>query len=106
MTMQKIRLCGLLFVCLGLMMSSTTAQTAKNRKYAPDPEAPSHGFHAAQEAGTETAATAMNTFGLKLLADVAAHQRHENVFLSPLSLFAALAMTENGAAGKTRDAMR
>ncbi len=53
-----------------------------------------------------TAAAAQNQFGLKLLADEAGHHPRENVFLSPLSIFLALAMTENGAAGKTRSAMR
>jgi serpin B len=52
------------------------------------------------------AAAAQNGFGMKLLADEASHQIHKNVFLSPLSIFLALAMTENGAAGKTRAAMR
>jgi len=53
-----------------------------------------------------TAAAAQNRFGMKLLADEAHDKPHQNVFLSPLSIFLALAMTENGAAGKTRTAMR
>src|SRR5436309_8707605 len=52
------------------------------------------------------AATAVNTFGLKMLAGMAAQHQHQNVFLSPLSIFTALVMTENGAAGQTRDGMR
>jgi serpin B len=52
------------------------------------------------------AAEAQNAFGLKLLARVAMERRHENVFVSPSSIFLALAMLENGAAGKTRVAMR
>lgn len=52
------------------------------------------------------AAEAQNAFGLKLLAQVAAEQRQGNVFLSPSSVFLALLMTENGAAGNTRAAMR
>lgn len=51
-------------------------------------------------------ATAVNSFGLNLLADVTARQKHENVFLSPLSVFIALAMTESGAAGPTRTDIR
>ncbi|HLJ30016.1 MAG TPA: serpin family protein [Candidatus Angelobacter sp.] len=51
-------------------------------------------------------ATAVNSFGLNLLADLAARQKHKNVFLSPLSVFMALAMTESGAAGRTQAAMR
>jgi serine protease inhibitor len=59
-----------------------------------------------QSQRVEAVATAANTFGLKLLADVAAHNRHENVFVSPLSVFSALAMAESGAAGPTQSAMR
>jgi serine protease inhibitor len=53
-----------------------------------------------------SAATAVNAFGLKMVTDVAAQRPQKNVFLSPLSVFAALAMTESGAAGQTRTAMR
>jgi serine protease inhibitor len=52
------------------------------------------------------AATAQNAFGLALLADEAAHHPGKNVFLSPLSIFLALGMLENGAAGETLAAMR
>src|SRR5689334_11213691 len=52
------------------------------------------------------ASTAINAFGLKMLTGMAAQHQHQNVFISPLSIFAALVMTENGAAGQTRDAMR
>jgi serpin B len=52
------------------------------------------------------AAAAQNQFGMKLLAGEVEDHPRENVFLSPLSIFLALAMTENGAAGKTRTAMR
>jgi serine protease inhibitor len=52
------------------------------------------------------AAGAINAFGLNLLADMAAHRRRENVFISPLSVFFALAMAESGSAGPTQAAMR
>jgi serpin B len=52
------------------------------------------------------AAVEQNQFGLKLLQAEAAAQPHKNVFISPLSLYLALAMTEGGSAGKTRAAMR
>lgn len=54
----------------------------------------------------KVAAEAQNAFGLKLLAHVATERPHENVFVSPSSVFLALAMVENGAAGKTRAAIR
>ena len=49
-----------------------------------------------------------NRFALRLLGQVTAEQRDApgNVFLSPLSVAMALAMTYNGAAGATEEAMR
>jgi serpin B len=52
------------------------------------------------------AAEAVNSFGLKLLGETAGHGKTQNVFVSPLSVFFALAMTESGAAGQTRADMR
>jgi serine protease inhibitor len=52
------------------------------------------------------AAGAINAFGMNLLADMTAHRKQENVFISPLSVFLALAMAESGAAGQTQAAMR
>ena len=54
----------------------------------------------------KTAAAGINQFGLKLLEAEASLKPNTNVFLSPLSLYLALAMTEGGAAGKTQAAMR
>jgi serpin B len=59
-----------------------------------------------QDNSANSAASAVNSFGMKLLADVAGERRHQNVFISPLSVFVALTMTETGAAGKTQAAMR
>jgi serpin B len=53
----------------------------------------------------EMAAATINKFGLDLLAGMD-RGKHENVFISPLSIFFALAMTESGAAGQTAEAMR
>jgi serpin B len=52
------------------------------------------------------AADGVNSFGLKLLAEMAGHGKGQDVFISPLSVFFALAMTESGAAGQTRADMR
>ena len=57
-------------------------------------------------AKAKAAAAGLNQFGLKLLEAEAEAKAHSNVFISPLSLYLALAMTEGGAAGKTRAAMR
>ena len=57
-------------------------------------------------AKAKRASTGLNTFGLKLLEAEAVSTPHANVFISPLSLYLALAMTEGGSAGKTRAAMR
>jgi serpin B len=52
------------------------------------------------------ASAAMNDMGLKMVAALSARRPRQNVFISPLSIFMALAMTESGAGGATRDAMR
>jgi len=49
---------------------------------------------------------AVNDMGSKMVADLAAQQPQKNIFISPLSIFMALAMAESGAGGTTRDAMR
>lgn len=49
---------------------------------------------------------AVNDMGSKMVADLSAQQPKKNIFISPLSIFMALAMTESGAGGSTRDAMR
>jgi serine protease inhibitor len=48
----------------------------------------------------------LQSFGLALLQHVSAQAHKQNVFISPLSVFLALAMTENGASGETKAAMR
>jgi len=48
----------------------------------------------------------MQSFGLTLLQQESALTFKQNVFISPLSIFLELAMTENGAAGDTKAAMR
>lgn len=52
------------------------------------------------------ASAAMNDMGLKMLAALSVRRPRQNVFISPISIFMALAMTESGAGGATRDAMR
>jgi serpin B len=59
-----------------------------------------------QEAKTESESTALNQFGLKMISNLSASQPHKNVFVSPLSVFMALAMTEKGTTGATRAAIR
>jgi serine protease inhibitor len=51
------------------------------------------------------AVAAQRTFGLHLLRDLIDRKPAQNVFISPISVFLALHMTENGAAGTTRAAM-
>src|SRR5579862_5134016 len=83
--MPTTKSCACLCLCLVLLASSDPALPAER---------------------ATMPATAVNSFGLNLLADLAARQKHKNVFLLPLSVFMALAMTESGAAGQTRTAMR
>ena len=54
----------------------------------------------------KAASAAVNDMGIRMVVDLAAQRRQQNVFISPLSIFMALAMTESGAGGATRDAMR
>ncbi len=51
-------------------------------------------------------ALSLQSFGLTLLQQESALTLKQNVFISPLSIFLALAMTENGASGETKAAMR
>jgi serine protease inhibitor len=55
---------------------------------------------------TDGAEFSLQSFGLALLQHESALNLKQNVFISPLSIFLALAMTENGAAGETKAAMR
>jgi len=55
---------------------------------------------------TDGAESSLQSFGLALLQQESALNLKQNVFISPLSIFLALAMTENGAAGETKAAMR
>lgn len=51
-------------------------------------------------------AHSLNAFGLRLLQEEASRAPEKNIFISPLSVFLALAMAEVGAAGETKSAMR
>ena len=55
---------------------------------------------------TKTASAAMNEFGVKLISNLSASQPHKNIFISPMSVFIALAMTEKGTTGETQAAIR
>lgn len=46
-----------------------------------------------------------NTFGFGLLKELATKEQKRNVFVSPISISTALAMTYNGACKRTRDSM-
>ena len=50
-------------------------------------------------------ASAQNGFGFRLFSQLTAGDKSDNVFISPTSIAFALAMTWNGAAGETREAM-
>lgn len=49
--------------------------------------------------------TANTTFGFKLFDEIRKTEQDENIFISPLSVSVALAMTLNGAAGETEQSM-
>src|SRR4030095_5146535 len=50
-------------------------------------------------------AAASNAFGFDLFQQLRRQEANKNVFFSPLSVTVALAMTYNGAAGETKNAM-
>jgi serine protease inhibitor len=55
--------------------------------------------------GTSRIVTANNQFGFELLNQLQLQDKTDNIFFSPLSVAFALAMTYNGAAGETSQAM-
>jgi len=59
----------------------------------------------AAQPAEKSLASAQNGFGFKLFSQLTAGEGSENVFISPTSVAFALAMTWNGAAGETREAM-
>src|SRR5215472_4026128 len=95
--MATLRFCAGL--CLLLAVTTPNASSWRRGMNSNEPSSPAGG------AGPEAAASAVNAFGLKLFSDVAGH-KDENVLVSPLSVFLALAMTESCAASTTRQAMR
>jgi len=54
---------------------------------------------------TDRLVAANTKFGFKLFSEIAKQDAGKNVFISPFSVAAALAMTYNGACGKTQQAM-
>ena len=54
----------------------------------------------------QIAVAAERTFGRELVRGIIERKPRQNVFISPLSVFLALHMAENGAGGDTRTAMR
>ena len=107
--MLTLRLIFLAAVLAGLLSCHSPAQTTISvpppQRPVPPPVLPEHHDPALAKKGG-IAAAALSRFGMKMSAGLAAKRQHENVFISPLSLFMALAMTESGAAGRTRAAMR
>jgi serine protease inhibitor len=59
----------------------------------------------ASQPAEKSLATAQTGFGFKLFSQLTAGGTPDNVFISPTSVAFALAMTWNGAAGETREAM-
>jgi len=67
---------------------------------------PSSGVAQTQPTTPEKAlAAAQTSFGFKLFSNLTGEEPADNVFISPASVAFALAMTWNGAAGETREAM-
>jgi serpin B len=97
--MATIKFCMGLCLLLALPMTAPNASSWRSDMNSKEASSPTGAV------GPEAAASAVNAFGLRLFSEVAAH-KEENVVVSPLSVFLALGMTESGAAGSTRKAMR
>jgi serpin B len=103
-----MRCIGWVGLFLAAAVLQATAQSDRNSANSANPNhapAPT-GTAQMQPQQTSAATTSMNTFGMKLLTDRSADKPQQNVFISPLSVFAALTMAETGSAGETREAMR
>jgi serpin B len=96
--MHPAKLCAIVSFLLAVSCVIAAAQVSGGN--------PAMNKQSGQDENTKSAATAVNAFGLKLLGDMAAQRSSQNVFISPLSVFVALTMTETGSAGKTQAAMR
>ena len=98
MRTSKIHLCLCLFLSTmtGVGLGQLSTPIPAPSMMDPSPQAPE----------PYTASEAVRTFGLKLVTAVASQNRHKNVFVSPLSVFAALAMAETGSAGQTQKSIR
>jgi serine protease inhibitor len=102
--MEKMKFRGVWCIVLVIVVVSVAAQATESPEskssLAPEPT------DTALVEKAKIAVLALNHFGQQLLAGVAASNRHENVFVSPLSVFVALTMVETGSEGQTRAALR
>ena len=87
-----------------LLVSSGLGCRGQHRPPAADPGS-SHPQAKVPPKVDERLVSANTAFGLKLLQKLVAEKPKENVFISPVSMSLALAMTYNGAAGETKKAM-
>jgi serpin B len=94
------RLIAALGLAFGLLLMSCSKETSTESTDPVDPADPKIGL-------TETRVTASsNTFGINLFKELVAYKPDQNVFISPLSVAAALTMTYNGAGGNTEEEMK
>src|ERR1700694_942203 len=99
-----MRFCGRWCIVLAFVMASAAAQTSKNPQSKSGPASKVTDPRQVEKA--KIAVLALNYFGQQLLAGLAASNRHQNLFVSPLSVFVALTMAETGSDGQTRAGIR
>ncbi|MBW4650596.1 MAG: serpin family protein [Kastovskya adunca ATA6-11-RM4] len=94
-------------ILLGLLVS-TKVNPLHALNLMPDPQTPEEAYSTVQQPDTvvESQLVEANTkFGFNLFSEVLKEDAGKNVFISPTSVAIALAMTYNGAAGETQQAM-
>jgi len=120
MNMEAIRTCVPLLLAgmLGALFATPGCQPDQPATEQPTPEPPKSSASQPdvkplpptvlpEQEGTldPSVVSASTEFGLKLLSALCEDSPDKNVLISPLSVFTALAMTYNGAAGETAEAM-
>lgn len=98
-------------IVMGCLVVFVLMSACGNPEYRPDKEQDDHIEHSSQELSEllemldQQLITANQQFALNIYQALGNHASEENVFISPLSISLALAMTYNGADGETKENM-
>lgn len=94
-------------ISLGLLggLIAETLNTAEARPLSQAPETPAKPMQKPQSFVDSKLVNGNTKFGFKLFSEIAQQDVNKNIFVSPMSVAVALAMTYNGASGETQQAM-